>query len=105
MKYDHVAIKTADIPRAISWYVDNWDADVLYIDDTWAVIELGNTKLSFVLTSKHPAHIGFEVDDMFIQKKLSDKTFKPHRDGSSSCYVRDPDGNFIEFLRWPTKVK
>ena len=31
------------------------------------------------------------------------KIFKDHRDKSSSCYIRDIDGNHIEFLKWPKK--
>ena len=45
----------------------------------------------------------FEVDDSYIDQYLSNKIFKEHRDESSSCYVKDIDGNHIEFLKWPKK--
>jgi len=101
MKFDHVAIISNNIPEAVNWYKKTWGADILYQDDTWGLIELNGVKIAFVTPSQHPAHICFEVEEKFIYEKLENKTFKGHRDGSSSCYVRDPDGNFIEFLYWP----
>lgn len=103
MKFDHVALVSNDIGKSIEWYVKNWCAEILYQDDTWGLIKLANTKIAFVSPSQHPAHFCFEIDESFILEKLQTKTFKAHRDGSSSCYVRDPDGNFLEFLHWPIK--
>jgi len=105
MIFDHVALISKDIKNAIAWYVDKWNAEVLYQDDTWALIKIGKSKIAFVSPHQHPAHICFEVDEQFIFEKLQKETFKPHRDGSSSCYIRDPDDNFLEFLFWPKKGK
>tara|TARA_Y100000389_G_C17295432_1_gene430263 strand:- start:374 stop:700 length:327 start_codon:yes stop_codon:yes gene_type:complete len=103
MNFDHVALVSKNIKKTIEWYVETWEAKVLYQDETWGLISVGKSKIAFVSPHQHPAHICFEVDDEFITKKLYNETFKGHRDGSSSCYVRDPDGNFLEFLRWPNK--
>lgn len=105
MNFDHVALVSKNIEFSIDWYVNQWNAKVLYQDETWGLVSVGNVKIAFVTPSQHPAHICFEVDEHFILKNLKDKTFKAHRDGSSSCYVRDPDGNFVEFLVWPNKEK
>mgnify|MGYP001390340725 CR=1 FL=1 len=103
MIFDHVALVSNNIEKSIRWYVDNWKANVLYEDKTWGLIQIGESKIAFVSPHQHPAHICFEVDYDFIEKELSGQTFKGHRDGSSSCYIRDPDGNFLEFLYWPKK--
>ena len=103
MVFDHVALVSRNIQVTIQWYVDTWNAEVLYQDETWGLIKIGKTKIAFVSPHQHPAHICFEIDEEFIIKKLPKETFKGHRDGSSSCYVRDPDGNFLEFLYWPKK--
>lgn len=103
MKFDHVAIISKNIDRSIQWYVEKWNAKILYQDGTWGLIALGKSKIAFVSPNQHPRHICFEVDDEFIMNKLVGETFKPHRDGSSSCYIRDPDDNFLEFLYWPEK--
>ena len=101
MIFDHVALVSKDINRAIDWYVEKWNAEILYQDETWGLIRIGKTKITFVSPHQHPAHVCFEIDESFIMQKLPKATFKPHRDGSSSCYIRDPDGNFLEFLYWP----
>ena len=101
MKFDHVALVSKNIAQSVDWYVKKWGAEIKYQDETWALIELGGSKIAFVIPDQHPAHICFEVDDKFILEKLSNKTFKSHRDGSTSCYVRDVDDNFVEFLYWP----
>ncbi len=101
MKFDHVALISRNIKNAIDWYVQRWNAEILYQDETWGLIKLGESKIAFVSPHQHPAHICFEVDQKFILENLSKETFKGHRDGSSSCYIRDPDGNFVEFLHWP----
>jgi catechol 2,3-dioxygenase-like lactoylglutathione lyase family enzyme len=101
MKFDHIALKSNNIERSIKWYSKKWNAKILYQDETWGLIELSGIKIAFVTPTQHPAHICFEVNDEFIFRNLNKKTFKPHRDGSSSCYVRDLDGNFLEFLYWP----
>ena len=105
MNFDHVALISKNIKRAIEWYVEKWNAEILYQDETWGLIKIGESKIAFVSPHQHPAHICFEIDEEFITKKLAKETFKGHRDGSSSCYIRDPDGNFLEFLYWPEKGK
>jgi catechol 2,3-dioxygenase-like lactoylglutathione lyase family enzyme len=103
MKFDHVALISKDIKISVDWYVNHWNAKILYQDETWGLIKIGESKIAFVLPHQHPSHICFEVDEKFICDQLHDKTFKSHRDGSSSCYIRDPDDNFLEFLYWPKK--
>lgn len=104
MTFDHVALISKNIIKSIEWYKEKWAAEVLYQDETWALIKVGAFKIAFVSPHQHPAHICFEVNKDFISEKLSEETFKSHRDGSSSCYIRDPDGNFLEFLFWPKGV-
>ena len=101
MKFDHVALVSKNIENAVNWYVEKWNANILYQDETWGLISIGTTKIAFVVPEQHPAHVCFEIDEDFIANNLKKNTFKSHRDGSSSCYVRDPDGNFLEFLYWP----
>ena len=101
MKFDHVAVNVKDIKTSADWYVGNLSAEVLYLDDTWAFLEVHGTKIALTLPSQHPAHICFSIDEKEKNEMFSNKAFKSHRDGSSSCYTRDPDGNFIEYLIWP----
>ena len=101
MKFDHVAVNVKDIRASTEWYVRNLNAVTLYVDDTWAFLKVDGTKIALTLASQHPALICFSIDKNEKIKYFGDKVFKDHRDGSSSCYSKDLDGNFIEYLIWP----
>ena len=100
MKFDHVAVKSLDISRSVDWYVQNLSAEVLYQDDSWALVKAYDVKIAFVKPEQHAPHICFEIDELTKAEMMKTKKFKDHRDGSTSCYTTDPDGNCIEFLKW-----
>ena len=95
MKIDHIAIVVDNPLEAANWYVENFNADMIYADETWAFVQFENIKLAFVVKAQHPAHFAFEVD-VFSDK---DKT-KKHRDNSESVYKRDPWGNIYELVKY-----
>ena len=100
MKFDHIALKSNNIKRSIDWYKNMFkDVEILYFDSTWALLDICGTSISFIMPNQHPPHISFCVDDNFIEHNLQNEIFEPHRDGTSSCYISDPDGNFVEFLK------
>ena len=99
MKFDHVAVTSKCIQTSIDWYKKTFsDVVVEYADDTWAIIDVNGLKLSFVSPKQHPPHTAFCITKEYAEANLSHKKFKVHRDGTSSCYVNDPDGNKIEWL-------
>ena len=98
MNLDHVALQVDDPTEAANWYKENFDARILYCDKTWSFIKLDNIKIAFVTKTQHPPHIAFEVEEF----KPSDKV-KQHRDGSRSIYKRDPWGNIIEYIKYPSE--
>jgi len=90
---DHVAISVTDIRKALDWYGGHFQCEVLYHDDTWALVQFSNIKLALVIPSQHPPHLGF------VTSKAADfGSLKPHRDGTRSVYVTDPAGNSLELL-------
>ena len=95
MKLDHVAISVDDIKLSIMWYKSNLNASVLYSDETWAMLQIGETKLALTTSGQHPPHIAFLVDDF---KEI--ENVKQHRDGSNFIYKSDPDGNTIELIKY-----
>ncbi len=98
MKFDHVALKSSNIEKSIEYYKENFNAKVLYEDESWGLIECCGVKIAFVLPSQHPPHLGFVIDQKQLEEKFSENVFKRHRDGTSSCYIKDVDGNFLEFV-------
>ncbi|MBK2123751.1 VOC family protein [Fangia hongkongensis] len=93
-KLDHVAIQVNNLEETLKWYLDNFNAKVVYQDSSWAMLEFDNIKLAFVLASQHPAHIAFEKSQATHYGRL-----KKHRDGTLSTYVKDPSGNIVEILQ------
>ena len=55
---DHIAVNTNDIKESVSWYVDKFGAEIEYIDETWALLAIGKTKLALTIPDQHPATKG-----------------------------------------------
>lgn len=100
MRVDHIAIETNDIATAASWYQQEFAAEVLYQDDSWAFLKVGGTKLALVRPEQHPAHIAYSVTPEELQTLAVKhrQAIQNHRDGSRGIYIRDPAGNAIEFI-------
>lgn len=92
---DHIALIVDEPQEAARWYEAEFDAVILYSDETWSMIQFENIKMAFVLRGTHPAHFAIEVAHF----KETDKA-KPHRDGSQSVYKRDPWGNIFELINY-----
>lgn len=57
------------------------------------MLKFANIALAFVVEEQHPAHFAIERSDA--------KKFGPlanHRDGTTSTYLRDLDGNSVEIV-------
>ena len=93
-KMHHIAIEVNAIQESLDWYKKNTDCKITYEDDTWAMIEYDNISLALVLPGMHPPHIAFEKDNAEDYG-----TLKPHRDGTSSVYIKDPANNSVEILK------
>lgn len=90
---DHVAITVTNIQESVSWWQNNFQCQVLYQDETWALMQFANIKLALVMPAEHPAHLSFVRSDA--------QNFGPpvkHRDGTFSVYSKDPFGNVCEFM-------
>ena len=93
-KMHHIAIEVNNIEECIDWYTQNTKCKVTYQDSTWAMIQYENIGLALVLPGMHPPHIAFEKNNAEKYGLL-----KPHRDGTSSVYVKDPSNNSVEILK------
>jgi catechol 2,3-dioxygenase-like lactoylglutathione lyase family enzyme len=95
MKIDHVAINVKNIEKSVSWYKNNFPVEILYQDETWAMMAVGETKLALTIADQHPPHIAFCVENFDTNDIV-----KEHRDGSKYVYKTDPDGNILELLSY-----
>ena len=98
MKFDHVALNVKNISSAVEWYQNEYCAEVVYHDDSWALVKIGETKIAFTLESHHPPHIGFCVESVADFPDGSE--IGTHRDGSMYHYKTDPWGNTREFIKY-----
>lgn len=92
---DHIALVVDAPGDAARWYEAEFEASILYMDDTWAMVAFENIKMAFVLRGTHPAHFAMKVEQF-----SKEDTVKPHRDGSQSVYKRDPWGNIFELISY-----
>ena len=100
---DHVAVSTPDIAQSVAFYVENFGALVLYQDETWAFLQLGQGKLALVTPTQHPPHVALRVDETALGI-AADKAGVPidaHRDGTKGIYLKDPAGNSVELICYP----
>ena len=101
-KFDHIALNVKDINKATDWYKLKLNAEVVYEDETWAMLKIGDTSIALTVPDQHPSHIAFGVESMDeFDKSIPIST---HRDGSKYQYVTDSCGNTIEYIYWPKNV-
>ncbi|MEM7808070.1 MAG: VOC family protein [Planctomycetota bacterium] len=100
---DHVAVPSNDIARSVSHYVESFGAIVLYQDETWAFLRMGDVKLALVTPSQHPPHVALRVDEATLSRhaEAAGVDVDSHRDGTRGIYLRDPDGNAVELICYP----
>jgi len=97
-KIDHIAILVDNVPRAVKWYLQNYDCKVKYKDDTWILLEFDNINLAVISNRQniHPPHIAVIDENL----KKNDPAVIEHRDGSMGKYEHDGYGNFIERIKY-----
>ena len=95
---DHVAINVGNISESAEWYKKNLGFKIDYIDESWAMLCCGDTKLALALSSCHPPHIAIRIKSL---SDFPDGEIRYHRDGSAYLYQKDPDGNVIEYIYYP----
>lgn len=100
---DHVAVPSRDIARDVDFYVENFGAEVLYQDMTWAFLRLGQGKLALVTPEQHPPHVALRVTPEQLAQAAAREgvSIDRHRDGTTGIYMRDLQGNVIELICYP----
>ncbi len=109
----HVAIRVQDVDRAKQFYL-NLGMKLTWDDPDWCYLEAGpgNDGLALLGPGYKAAgpHFAFhftdkrEIEELHIQLIAAGAkvgTLHDHRDGTSSFYLRDPEGNWLEMLYHP----
>jgi catechol 2,3-dioxygenase-like lactoylglutathione lyase family enzyme len=103
MELDHVAIPSANIAQSVRWYVETVGAQILYADETWAFLQVGQGKIALVTPTQHPPHLAVRIDSAGLEgvAARAGKKIDVHRDGTQGIYLSDPDGNQVEMICYP----
>jgi len=109
----HVAIKVDDVDRAKNFYM-NLGMKLIWDDTDWCYLEAGKSKdgLALLGPSYKAAgpHFAFHFTDKDEIEKIHDSlksqgmkvgALHDHRDGTSSFYMKDTEGNWLEMLYHP----
>ena len=94
---DHIAIKVADLKQAEQWYLEHLKAEINFRDYKYIRLKVGNTNIALIDEVYYPwPHIGVLVEN---QDELPEEGQRvEHRDGTIGVYVKDPFGNYIEYI-------
>lgn len=100
---DHVAVATQDIAGTVRYYQEQFGAQVLYADASWAFLRIGQGKLALVKPEQHPPHVALRVDAQTLEEVARKRALPidTHRDGTRGIYLKDPSGNVVELICYP----
>ena len=110
----HVAIRVDDVDRAKCFYL-SLGMKLVWDDPDWCYLEAGESRDGLALLGPGykaaGPHFAFHFTDReqieTIHKSLKKQGIKvgslhDHRDGTSSFYLRDTEGNWLEMLYHPS---
>jgi len=102
---DHIAIRVDDLEVAEKWYCANLDAKVTFKDEKYVRIKVENTNIALIDKKHYPhAHFGVLVENI-CDLPLEKGEVVKHRDGTIGVYVKDPFGNYLEYIWYSEEQK
>jgi len=102
---DHIAILVEDLEKSQQWYEKNCHAELVFSDYKYKRMKMNNTTIALIDKNHYEyAHIGIIVEK-YSDLPSSLGQLQKHRDGTTGCYVKDPDGNVVEFIYYDEKCK
>ena len=94
---DHIAIKVSNLNAAEAWYLGHLNAEITFRDKKYIRLKVGNTNIALIDEAYYPwAHIGVLVENFEDLPEFGQRV--QHRDGTVGVYVKDPFGNYIEYI-------
>ncbi len=95
---DHIAIRVDDLKIAEEWYTEHTDGVVTFRDPKYIRLRVDNTNIALIDKKHYPyEHIAVLVD-VKEDLPLDKGEVIHHRDGTIGVYVKDPFGNYLEYI-------
>ena len=101
---DHIAIRVKNIDKCRKWWEDNCGAKCVFSTDSYHRMQLSNTTIALIdeTTYEHD-HVGILVN--YKENLPKEGVIIRHRDETIGSYVRDPEGNVVEFIYYSPSAK
>ena len=101
---DHIAIRVKNIDKCREWWEDNCGARCVFSTDSYHRLQLFNTTIALIdETTYEHNHVGILVN--YKENLPKDGVIVKHRDETVGSYVRDPEGNVVEFIYYSPGAK
>ena len=102
---DHIAVLVENLEVSQKWYEKVCGAELIFDDFKYKRMQLNNTTIALI-DKKHYeyAHIGLIVEN-YNDLPLNEGEVVQHRDGTTGCYMTDPDGNVVELIHYNQECK
>jgi extradiol dioxygenase family protein len=102
---DHIAILVDDLEIAEKWYIEHLQGKVTFRDDKYTRIKLANTNIALIDKKHYPReHVGVLIENKEDLPRDLGETIE-HRDGTIGVYVKDPFGNYLEYIWYSDSQK
>jgi len=102
---DHIAILVNNLEIAEKWYCEHLNGKVAFRDDKYIRISIENTNIALIHEKYYKyAHCGILVEN-YNDLPLEKGEVVKHRDGTIGVYVKDPFGNYLEYIWFSDKQK
>ena len=102
---DHVAIVVNDLEEAVQWYLDALQGIIVHKQENYYRLRVKNIDIALLskdFSSSKP-HIGILCENIEDLPQNGDKM--QHRDGTTGVYVKDPSGNYLEFIHYEKYIQ
>jgi catechol 2,3-dioxygenase-like lactoylglutathione lyase family enzyme len=102
---DHIALLVDDLQVAEEWYTKRLAGKVTFRDTKYIRMTVSNTNIALIDKKHYPhAHFAILVEKMQdLPLELGEVVY--HRDGTTGVYVKDPFGNYLEYICYSCKEK
>ena len=105
MIVDHIAIRVDNLEEAEEWYIEHTGAEVTFRDSKYIRLRVKNTNLALIDKKFYPwAHVAVLVESKEDLPLDKGKVIH-HRDGTIGVYVKDPFGNYLEYIWYSEEQK
>ena len=87
---------------AEAWYLGHLRAEITFRDKKYIRLRVGNTNIALIDEKFYPyAHVGVLVENYEDLPEFGQRV--QHRDGTVGAYVKDPFGNYLEYIWYSPK--